>query len=138
MFGNTFGTTSKTYGGSKNIWHEIKGSYPIGGTVDLTDYGIGDVIPAGSMCYLDMSDHTVEIKHYTAPEGTDEPVYPTVNGLLKNDIYVDAAAKSSTGAATATVVFAGEIYADRLAEEIPDAVFATLPMIVPIREASSN
>ena len=38
-------------------------------------------------------------------------------------------------AATGNVVFAGEIYIDRLAEAVPSAVLAKLPMIVAIKEA---
>ena len=29
--GNVFGKTSKEYGGGKNIWHEVKGQFPVGG-----------------------------------------------------------------------------------------------------------
>ena len=44
---NTFGKTSKAYGQGKNIWHEIKGAYPVGGTIaNLSAYKAGDVIPA--------------------------------------------------------------------------------------------
>lgn len=128
---NTFGKTSKSYGQGKNIWHEIKGAYPVGGTIaNLSAYKIGDVIPAGSMCALDQAAHTI-----TIVKASDSDQLANVNGLLQNDIYVDEAVKGENGAATGNVVFAGEIYIDRLAEEVPATVLAKLPMIVAIKEA---
>lgn len=128
---NTFGKTSKAYGQGKNIWHEIKGAYPVGGTIaNLSDYKEGDVIPAGSMCVLDQAAHTI-----TIVKASDSAAQANVNGLLQNDIYVDDAVKGENGAATGNVVFAGEIYIDRLAEAVPSAVLAKLPMIVAIKEA---
>lgn len=128
---NTFGKSSKSYGSGKNIWHEIKGAYPVGGTIEnLADYNVGDVIPAGSMCALDQAAHTI-----TIVKAADEENLANVNGLLQNDIYVDAAVKGDYGNATGNVVFAGEIYIDRLEEEVPATVLANLPMIVAIKEA---
>ena len=63
--------------------------------------------------------------------GTVEP--KTINGLLRHDIYNHKDVEK----ATASVVFAGEIYIDRCKEAIPDEVLANLPMIVPIREKRS-
>lgn len=34
--GNVFGKTSKEYGGGKNIWHEVKGQFPVGGNIKNT------------------------------------------------------------------------------------------------------
>jgi hypothetical protein len=128
---NTFGKTSKSYGSGKNIWHEIKGAYPVGGTIaNLSAYKEGDVIPAGSMCALDQVAHTI-----TIVKAGDAENLANVNGLLQNDIYVDAAVKGEYGNATGNVVFAGEIYIDRLAEAVPTEVLAKLPMIVAIKEA---
>lgn len=128
---NTFGQTNKAYSGGKNIWHEIKGAYPVGGTIaNLSAYAEGSVIPAGSMCALDMAEHTI-----TIVKASDSANLDKVNGLLQNDIYVDAAVKGANGNATGNVVFAGEIYIDRLAEEVPASVLAKLPMIVAIKEA---
>ena len=134
--GNSFGVTEESFGSGKNIWHEIKGAYPCGGSIsNISDYN-GKVIPAGSMCQFDQVNNTIkiikasEIK-LTSGGGSVEP--NTIKGLLQNDVYV----KSSTTYATGSVVFAGEIYADRLAEAIPDEVWAVLPMIVPINEKSS-
>lgn len=127
---NTFGKTSKAYGSGKNIWHEIKGAYPVGGTIaNLDDYKVGDVIPSGSMCALDQSTHTI-----TIVKASDSEELANVNGLLQNDIYVDEAVKGEFGNATGNVVFAGEIYIDRLEEEVPASVLAQLPMIVAIKE----
>lgn len=128
---NTFGKTSKSYGSGKNIWHEIKGAYPVGGTIaNLADYKVGDIIPAGSMCALDQEAHTI-----TIVKASDAESLANVNGLLQNDIYVDEAVKGEYGNATGNVVFAGEVYIDRLEEEVPAEVLAKLPMIVAIKEA---
>ena len=60
--GNNFGTTSKTFGGSKNIWQYIGQGFPVGGTVsNLSSYASGDIIPSGSMAILDTVANTVEI-----------------------------------------------------------------------------
>ena len=127
---NTFGKTSKAYGSGKNIWHEIKGAYPVGGTIaNLSAYAAGSVIPAGSMCALDQAAHTI-----TIVKASDSANLEKVNGLLQNDIYVDEAVKGEFGNATGNVVFAGEIYIDRLEEEVPASVLANLPMIVAINE----
>lgn len=127
---NTFGKTSKAYGSGKNIWHEIKGAYPVGGTIaNLSAYKVGDVIPAGSMCALDQAAHTI-----TIVKASDSDQLANVNGLLQNDIYVDEAVKGEFGNATGNVVFAGEIYIDRLEEEVPASVLTKLPMIVAIKE----
>lgn len=127
---NTFGKTSKSYGSGKNIWHEIKGAYPVGGTIaNLADYNVGDVIPSGSMCALDQATHTI-----TIVKAADSDSQASVNGLLQNDIYIDEAVKGENGNATGNVVFAGEIYIDRLEEEVPASVLAQLPMIVAIKE----
>ena len=133
--GNTFGRGQKEYGSGKNIWHEVRGSFPVGGSIsNISDFK-GKVIPAGSMCVLDQSAHTIkivkasEIKTASQSEATVEP--KTIKGLLYHDVYVE----NDTTYATGNVVFSGEIYADRLAEEVPDDVWAVLPMIVPIHES---
>lgn len=130
IHGNTFGTTSDSKSSGKYIWHEVKAVYPVGGTIALTSYNVGDVIPAGSMVALDMANNTAKIV-----KATDSADLTKVNGLLKEDIVIDAAAKSTTGAATATVVHSGEVYASRLAEEIPASVLAQLKNIIAIYEA---
>lgn len=127
---NTFGGTTTTYSGGKNVWHEIKAAYPVGGIVSLSSYSVGTVIPAGSMCILNQVTHAITIVAASDTENLEK-----VNGLLQNDIYVDQAAKGTTGVATGSVVYAGEIYVDRLAEDIPAAVLANLPMIVALEEA---
>lgn len=138
MSGNTFGRTGKSLGFGQNIWHEVRGAYPVGGSVsNLADFSDYEVIPAGSMCVYDQAAKTVKIVkaddiNTTANEdGTVEP--GTINGLLRYDIYNH----SDVDYATADVVFAGEIYIDRCKEAIPDEVLAVLPMIVPIKEKRS-
>lgn len=134
---NTFGRTEKTYGSGKNIWHEIKGSFPCGGNVDLTSFSEGSVIPSGSMCVFDQVKNTIkiakasDIKTTVNTSGTIEPA--SIKGLLQNDIYYEPGTTYATG----NVVFAGEIYIDRCEENIPDEVLEVLPMIVPIREKTT-
>ena len=129
---NSFGQTETTYGGGKNIWHEIKGQFPIGGTIDPSSYSEGDVIPAGSMCYLDESAHTI-----TVVKKADTTNLTKVNGLLMNDVVVDANAKGTNGNLTGSVVFAGEIYIDRVPATDKDeaTIKSNLPMIQMIHEA---
>ena len=138
--GNVFGRTEKNYGSGKNIWHEVKGAYPCGGTIsNISDFK-GQVIPAGSMCQFDQVDNTIkivkatEIKTASQSGASVEP--NTIKGLLYNDVYVES--DVPTPYATGSVVFAGEIYADRLAEVIPAEVWAVLPMIVPIYEKTTE
>lgn len=133
--GNTFGRGQKEFNSGKNIWHKVVNQYPVGGNItNISDYK-GKVIPAGSMCQLDQPAHTIkiikasEIKTASQSGASVEPA--TIKGLLYHDVYVDA----DTGYATGAVVFEGMIYADRLAETIPDEVWAVLPQITPIREA---
>lgn len=134
--GNVFGKTSREYGGSKNIWHEVKGQFPVGGKITNADDFKGNVIPSGSMCKYDevKAEVTIvkasEVKTATQPDAMVEP--SSIRGLLYHDVYVET--ELSNTYATGAVVFAGEIYIDRLAEEIPAEVLAVLPMIVPIHE----
>lgn len=132
--GNTFGRAEKTYGSGKNIWHEVKGAYPCGGNItNISDFE-GKVIPAGSMCQFDQVAGTIkiikasEIKTATQSGASVEP--STIKGLLYNDVYIE----ENTDYATGSVVYAGEIYSDRLAEAVPEEVWAVLPMIVQIKE----
>ena len=138
--GNVFGRTDKNYGSGKNIWHEVKGAYPCGGSIsNISDFK-GKVIPAGSMCQFDQVDNTIkivkatEIKTASQSGASVEP--NTIKGLLYNDVYVES--DVPTPYATGSVVFAGDIYADRLEEAIPAEVWAVLPMIVPIYEKTTE
>lgn len=138
--GNVFGRTDKNYGSGKNIWHEVRGAYPCGGSISNISNFKGQVIPAGSMCQFDQVDNTIkivkasEIKTASQTGASIEP--NTIKGLLYNDVYVES--DVPTPYATGSVVFAGEIYADRLAEVVPAEVWAVLPMIVPIHEKSED
>lgn len=132
--GNTFGKKETPYGSGKNIWHEMKGAYPCGGNIVNYDDFKGAVIPAGSMCQFDQVANTItivkatDVKTTSNSGGSVEP--GKIKGLLQNDVYIE----DGVGYATGSVVFAGEIYIDRVAEAIPAEVLAVLPMIVPIYE----
>lgn len=137
--GNSFGKKEESFGSGKNIWHEIKGAFPAGGKITNISSYKGQVIPAGSMCQFDQvkAEITIvkasEIK--TGEEEEDGTVEASaIRGLLQFDVPVN----SETTYATGSVVFAGEIYADRLAEAIPASVWAVLPMIVPIYEKATE
>ena len=127
--GNVFGRTSKSYEGGKNIWHEVKGQYPVGGKIVNASEFAGKVIPAGSMCKYDSV--AAEITIVKNADAVAEA--SNIKGLLYHDVYVDA--DLTDVYATGAVVFAGEIYIDRVAEAIPAEVLAKLPMIVAIKEA---
>jgi hypothetical protein len=126
--GNVFGRTSKSYDSGKHIWHEVKGQYPVGGKIVNASEYAGKVIPAGSMCKYDSVNAEITIiKNADAAANKAD-----IKGLLFHDVYVDADLEGAY--ATGAVVFAGEIYADRLEEAVPAEVWAVLPMIVPIHE----
>lgn len=127
--GNVFGRTSKSYEGGKHIWHEVKGQYPVGGKIVNASEYVGKVIPAGSMCKYDPV--AAEITIVKNADAVSEAA--NIKGLLYHDVYVDA--DLTDVYATGAVVFAGEIYIDRVAEAIPAEVLAKLPMIVAIKEA---
>lgn len=136
--GNSFWTKEESFGSGKNVWHEIKGAFPVGGKITNIASFQGQVIPAGSMCAYDAAKAEItiakstDIKTTSNAGGTIEPA--KVKGLLQFDVPVN----NQTTYATGSVVFAGEIYADRLAEAIPAEVMAVLPMIVPIYEKTTD
>ena len=130
---NTYGKTSKEFGSGKNIWLQVKGIHRCGGNIDLTGYKTGDVIPAGSMCTLDVMGGSIKIvkaSEIGTAEGKTSPIL--IKGLLYNDIYVEDGTTYATGA----VVYHGEIFADRLAEAVPVEVKAVLPQIVFVNEVA--
>lgn len=124
---NTFGRTSDVYGGSpKNIWYIVRERLLIGATVsNLSDFNVGDVIPAGSMLIVNEVAHTCEV----VTAATVQSKAAQVNALLENDIYIDNAAVL-TGGATATCVRRGTIYVDRCEVEIPASVQTALGNLI--------
>ncbi len=127
-FGHSFGTTSQEFGGGKNVWHEVKAAYPVGGKLDVSAKTAGTVIPAGTFMALDQKNHVLVEKSKIADYSGGTLVY----GITMNDILVDDAAKSATGAVTATLVYEGEIYASRTDLVADD--LAKCPQITPIYE----
>lgn len=115
---NTYGRTSKTYGGSLPIFLKVDATYPGGGTVDISAAAAGVVYKSGSMCYLDKQGGTLVIVASTDTENLTK-----VNGLLLNDIVKEDGGTAATGA----VVTAGSVYADRI--DVPDSVQALLKTI---------
>ena len=101
--GNTFGSeTFKIENGQKRVWREIRHRYPSGGTfsADTLTANAGKVIPAGSPVTFDQSK-----KEITLVTGTEETA-AVIDGFTQEDVWV----KDGTVAATATVIYAGEIY----------------------------
>lgn len=101
--GNTFGReTIDIVNGQRRVWREIRHRFPAGGTFTaetLTAYA-GKVIPAGTAVSFDQST-----KVLTIVTGKEESV-PSIDGFTQEDVYV----KDGVTAATATVIYDGEIY----------------------------
>jgi hypothetical protein len=116
---NTYGTRGKTIGGSLPIWLKVNNVDQCGGTIDISGLSAGDIIPAGSMCFLDAAGGTLQII-----KDTDTADLGKVNGLLYNDVSIEEGDTYATGA----VVFDGVVYADRI-PTVPDSVKVQLPMI---------
>lgn len=57
MIGNTYGSTSQSYGGSFPAWKEVKGKETSGGTLSSLP-AVGTVIPAGTLVSLDSAGGT--------------------------------------------------------------------------------
>lgn len=102
--GNTFGSeTVEITNGQKRIWREIRHRFPAGGTFDTSTLtqNAGKVIPAGSPVKFDQA--TKKLTLVTGKEGEGNVV---IDGFTQEDVYV----KDGVTAATATVVYDGEIY----------------------------
>lgn len=101
--GNTYGSeTFEIENGQKRIWREIRHRFPSGGTftTSVLTQNKGKVIPAGSPVKFDQS--TKQLTLVTGKEGDGL----VVDGFTQEDVYV----KDGVTAATATVVYDGEIY----------------------------
>jgi hypothetical protein len=102
--GNTFGAeTVEWNNGQKRIWREIRHRFPSGGTFAAADItaNAGKVIPAGTPVTFDQSAKTL-----TIVTGKESTAVESFDGFTQEDVYV----KDSTTAATATVIYDGEIY----------------------------
>lgn len=101
--GNTFGSeTFEIANGQKRIWREIRHRFPSGGTFDAAtlSQNKGKVIPAGSPVKFDQSAKTLTLVTGKEAEGL------VIDGFTQEDVYV----KDGVTAATATVIYDGEIY----------------------------
>lgn len=110
---NTYVYDSLEVGGGRSVWDSIDEKYPKGGRIDISQYKVGDLIPAGSMVILKSAGGLA-----TIVGSEDVAKLEDVNCLLENDIYI----RQGTKAITATCVTKGAIYADRLGFEIPKVV----------------
>lgn len=101
--GNTYGSETVEWGnGQKRVWREIRHRYPSGGTFSSTvlQQNAGKVIPAGTPVTFDQNAKVLTI--VTGKEGTAA----VIDGFTQEDVYV----KDGVAAASATVVYAGELY----------------------------
>lgn len=120
--GNSFG--SETYewsNGQKRVWREIRHRYPSGGTFSSTDLKsyAGKVIPAGTPVVFDQSTKELTLANTASASKVD--------GFTQEDVYV----KDGTTAATATVVYDGEIYEPVLKAVLTDAVLTVVKPLAP-------
>lgn len=113
---NTYVQGRRTYGGGKTVWHTITEKYPVGGSIDVTKYKAGDLVPAGSMVALDVIGGKAEIV-----TKDDAVKLKDVIGLTQGDIYVP----ENAVAITTDVVTKGMVEAD-LIPEVPAEVVAKL------------
>lgn len=115
--GNTFGSQSVGVGHARKVWREVKDQFPAGGVVaNLSDWlesGKGK-IPAGTFCkwYDDAANNGgKKVVCYTKAQitGTADAAALAalgINGATLYDIDIEA----GDTVASATVVYAGEIY----------------------------
>lgn len=101
--GNTYGSeTVEWSNGQKRVWREIRHRYPSGGTFSSAalQQNAGKVIPAGTPVTFDQKTKVLTI--VTGKEGTAA----VIDGFTQEDAYV----KDGVTVASATVVYAGELY----------------------------
>lgn len=101
--GNTYGNESvEIGGGQKRVWREIRHRFPSGGTFEssVLTANAGKVIPAGSPVTFDQKAKTL-----TLVTGK-ESAAAVIDGFTQEDVWV----KDGVTAASATVIYDGEIY----------------------------
>lgn len=120
--GNTFGTeTYEWSNGQKRVWREIRHQYPSGGTFKaeaLTEYA-GKVIPAGTPVVFDQSTKELTLANTASASAVD--------GFTQEDVYV----KDGVTAATATVIYDGEIYEPVLKAILTEEVLTVVKKLAP-------
>lgn len=120
--GNTFGTeTYEWSNGQKRVWREIRHQYPSGGTFKaetLTKYA-GKVIPAGTPVVFDQSTKELTLANTASASAVD--------GFTQEDVYV----KDGVTAATATVIYDGEIYEPVLKAILTEEVLTVVKKLAP-------
>lgn len=120
--GNTYGNeTLEWSNGQKRVWREIRHQYPAGGTFSTTDLESykGKVIPAGTPVVFDQSTKELTLANTTSATAVD--------GFTQEDVYV----KDGVTAASATVIYDGEIYEPVLKAVLTDAVLAVIKPLAP-------
>lgn len=120
--GNTYGSeTFEISNGQKRVWREIRHRYPAGGTFssDVLTANAGKVIPAGTPVVLDQSTKTLTLANTTSASAVD--------GFTQEDVYV----KDGVVAASATVIYDGEIYEPVLKAILGEDVLEVVKPLAP-------
>lgn len=120
--GNTFGSETQEWGGGqKRVWREIRHRFPAGGTFSSTDLQsyAGKVIPAGTPVVFDQSTKEITLANTSSATAVD--------GFTQEDVYV----KDGVTAATATVIYDGEIYEPVLKAVLTEAVLNVIKPLAP-------
>ena len=140
--GNTFGTSTVSYGHARKVWREIRHVYPAGGNINnIVAWRTAgkSLIPAGTPCKIDTANSTITCYldsaiDTAATDATDAAAALAalgINGLLQEDVHIGDA-NSGITAASGTVVYEGEIYEYMLDSDTVSALksISTIPMIV--------
>lgn len=118
---NTYGSNVKTIGGnSKVIWRKVNAKLQSGCTIDLSGYGEGDIIPAGTAVAVSSIGGAATVCKSAAEVATAKTSGATMFGLTENDVVKE---KGDT-MGTCAVVIDGEIYVSRLSSD--DAIKAAV------------
>lgn len=104
--------------------------YPGGGSLNLSDYKAGDVIPAGTPVIYEGPG-----KQVTVVKITDAENMKKVNGLIYNDVCIP----NNCISASCAVAYKGKIYANRAngGEGLPKSLMAQLPQIAFVYEGEA-
>ena len=130
--GNTFDTTTVTYGHARKVWREIRHQYPAGGTIsNVSAWSSAGKIPSGTPCKYDAANKTITAYPDATVSGAADAaavVALGINGYLQEDVVI----KSNSTVGTGTVIYAGEIYEYMFASAVLEKLkLNTLtPMIV--------
>lgn len=118
---NTYGSHTQQIGGnSKVVWRKVNAKLQSGGTIALTGYSDGDIIPAGTAVALSAVGGAATVCKTKEAVAAAKTAGATMFGLTENDIVK----VQGDTVGTCAVVLDGEIYVNRLGDD--DAVKAAV------------